>query len=58
MALVGQTVTHSPQPMQSSGETAMVNLYSLAFGLVSALFRLAGAAAISSAVRQKGRMVA
>ena len=55
---MGQTVTHSPQPMQSSGLTAMVNLYSLALGLVSAAFRLAGALAISSAVRQNGRMVA
>src|SRR5699024_8947908 len=57
MALAGQTVTHSPQPMQSSGETAMTNLYSLA-GLLSRYLVCLGAAASSSAVSWKGRMVA
>ena len=36
----------------------MVNLYSLALGLVSASLVEAGAASASAAVRQNGRMVA
>ena len=58
MASVGQTVIHSPHPIQSNGDTLMVNLYSLAFGLVSATFMLSGAALISSSLTRNGRIVA
>ena len=49
---------HSPHPIQSNGDTLIVNLYSLAFGFVSATFMLSGAALISSSLTKKGRIVA
>ena len=60
MALVGHSPTQTPQPMQSSGETAIANLYTpLPLpALMSADLVCAGAAASSSSVRAKGRIVA
>ena len=59
-APTGQTPTHTPQPMQSRGDTAMVYLYTPlplpAF--TSTILAAAGALAASSSVRAKGRMVA
>ena len=60
MACTGHSPTQTPQPMQSRGDTAMVNLYTpLPLpALMSASLVCAGAAAASSAVSTKGRMVA
>ena len=56
---LGQTLTQLVQPMQSSGDTAMVNFMPLALGPMASSVRVAsGAAAASSSVIANGRMVA
>ena len=59
-ALTGQAPMQTPQPMQSSGLTAMVNWYTpLPLpALTSTILAASGAFLASSAVRAKGRMVA
>ena len=55
---LGHTVIHSPHPIQSSGDTLIANLYSPAFGLVSASLIFEGAALTSSSESKNGRIVA
>ena len=58
IAAVGQTVIHSPQPIQSRGVTLIVYLYCDAFGFVSTATRPAGAFLTSSSLNKNGRIVA
>ena len=57
-AAFGHTVIHSPHPIQSKGDTLIANLYSPAFGFVSASLMFEGAAFTSSSERRNGRIVA
>ena len=55
----GHTFTHTPQPMQSSGEMASVYCRpAAALPFAGTMTVAAGAAAASSSVRANGRMVA
>ena len=49
---------HSPHPIQSNGDTLIVYLNSVAFGLTSANLICAGAALTSSSLNKNGRIVA
>ena len=57
-ASAGQALTHTPQPMQSSGLMASVYFSSLCLPLMGSTAMASGPAAASSSVRPNGRMQA